>query len=123
MQDLPSLYWLHENPYSARFIAASSKCTTKLLPRLLTSCHSPTAHYCNRLYRNTGVNCFGVIHNKILLKTNAISKAKHWSYNFFNAIYKYTTRLFTYVIDEAYKVCGASISYNTSLSALAGIHA
>ena len=29
---------LHKNPYGARFIAASNKCTTKQLSSLLTSC-------------------------------------------------------------------------------------
>ena len=40
-EHLPSFYWLpklHKNPYGARFIAASNKCTTKLLSSLLTSC-------------------------------------------------------------------------------------
>ena len=38
---LPSFYWmpkLHKSPYSHRFIAASSACTTKPLSKLLTRC-------------------------------------------------------------------------------------
>ena len=37
-EKLPSFYWLptlHKNPYSYRFIAASSACTTKPLSKLL----------------------------------------------------------------------------------------
>ena len=36
---IPSLYWipkLHKNPYKERYIAGSSKCTTKPLSQLLT---------------------------------------------------------------------------------------
>ena len=39
-EHLPSFYWLpklQKNPYGARFIAASNKCTTKQLSSLLTS--------------------------------------------------------------------------------------
>ena len=38
---LPSFYWLpklHKRPYGNRFIAASYRCTTKPLSKLLTSC-------------------------------------------------------------------------------------
>ena len=49
MEELPSIYWLpklHKNPYGNRFIAASNKCTTKPLSRLLTSCLSTVlVHY------------------------------------------------------------------------------
>ena len=48
IQELPSLYWLPKlckNPYSAGFIAASHKCTTKLLSTLFTSCLSLMSHY------------------------------------------------------------------------------
>ena len=37
--DVPNIYWtpkLHKNPYEARFIAGSRKCTTKSLSVLLT---------------------------------------------------------------------------------------
>ena len=37
-EHLPSFYWLpklHKNPYGARFITASNKCTTKQLSSLL----------------------------------------------------------------------------------------
>ena len=39
-QDLSSLYWipkLHKNPYKERYIAGSSKCSTKPLSKVLTA--------------------------------------------------------------------------------------
>ena len=39
-ESLPSLYWipkLHKNPYKERYIAGSSKCSTKPLSKILTS--------------------------------------------------------------------------------------
>ena len=38
---LPLFYWLpklHKQPYGKRFIAASNKCSTKSLSKLLTAC-------------------------------------------------------------------------------------
>ena len=53
-EDLPSFYWLpklHKNPYGKRFIAASNKCTTKSLSKLLTTCLAKIIchfrEYCN----------------------------------------------------------------------------
>ena len=70
MEELPSVYWLpklHKNPYGNRFIAASNKCTTKPLSRLLTNCVKTVLvhynEYCNGIFRNTGVNCCWVISN------------------------------------------------------------
>ena len=40
-ENLSSFYWLpklHKNPYGKRFIAASNRCTTKSLSKLLTTC-------------------------------------------------------------------------------------
>ena len=69
-EDLPSFYWLpilHKKPYGKRFIAASNRCTTKPLSKLLTACLARiTCHfkeYCNGIYNNTGVNCFWIIDN------------------------------------------------------------
>ena len=67
-EDLPSFYWLpklHKNPYGKRFIAASNKCTTKSLSKLLTTCLAKIiCHfrvYCNGIYNRTGVNCFWIV--------------------------------------------------------------
>ena len=57
LECLPSFYWLpklHKNPYGTRFIAASYKCTTKPLSRLLATClNTIISHfkqYCNGIY-------------------------------------------------------------------------
>ena len=67
---LPSFYWfskIHKQSYGKRFIAASNKCSTKSLSKLLTACLAMiTCHfkeYCNGIYSNTGVNCFWIIEN------------------------------------------------------------
>ena len=85
---LPQFYWLpklHKQPYGTRFIAASHKCTTKPLSKLLTSCLKLiTKHYkqyCNGIFCRTGVNCFWIIDNSqqvlsALCKINYFSVAK-----------------------------------------------
>ena len=48
MEDMPSFYWLpklHKNPYGKRFVAASHKCTTKALSKLLTTCFTTITIY------------------------------------------------------------------------------
>jgi hypothetical protein len=69
---LPSFYWmpkLHKKPYSHRFIAASSACTTKPLSKLLTLCLKLVLRhykeYCAGIERRTGINCFWVINNSM----------------------------------------------------------
>ena len=69
---LPSFYWmpkLHKSPYSHRFIAASSACTTKPLSKLLTLCLKLVLRhykeYCAGIERRTGINCFWVINNSM----------------------------------------------------------
>ena len=92
LQCLPSFYWLpklHKRPYGNRFIAASYRCTTKPLSKLLTSClNTIITQYCNGIYCKTGVNCFWVIDNSqqvrnTLGKINYFSSARHGdSYDF-----------------------------------------
>ena len=82
LHNLSAFYWLpklHLKPYGARFIAASNKCTTKPLSRLLTACLGKiTCHfndYCAGIYSRTGVNCFWIIDNsqQVLATFNYIS--------------------------------------------------
>ena len=62
-QNLPYLYWtpkLHKSPYKHRFIAGSSKCTTKdlscLLTKLLSTIKDGLVRYCNTKTSRNGVN-------------------------------------------------------------------
>ena len=60
--DLPYIYWIpkmHKNPYQHRFIAGSSKCSTKLLSILLTELlthKQGLQKYCERVYSSSGLN-------------------------------------------------------------------
>ena len=81
LHHLPSFYWLpklHKQPYGTRFIAASNKCSTKPLSKLLTTCLSKiTCHfkqYCTGIYSRTWVNCFWIVDNsqKVLSSLNKI---------------------------------------------------
>ena len=107
-EHLPSFYWLpklHKNPYGARFIAASNKCTTKQLSSLLTSCFKTILihykQYCSGIYKNTGVNCFWIIDNSMevldrLRNINRTSRAKSfYSFDF--------STLYTNILHEALK--------------------
>ena len=98
-EHLPSFYWLpklHKNPYGARFIAASNKCTTKQLSSLLTSCFKTILihykQYCSGIYKNTGVNCFWIIDNSMevldrLRNINRTSRAKSFDSFDFSTLY------------------------------------
>ena len=67
---LPTMYWLpklHKTPYTARFIANSSSCTTTELSKLLTSCLTAVKNYviryCEKVYERSGKNLFWSIKN------------------------------------------------------------
>ena len=62
-QNLPYLYWtpkLHKSSYKHRFIAGSSKCTTKdlscLLTKLLSTIKDGLVRYCNTKTNHNGVS-------------------------------------------------------------------
>ena len=73
-QNLPYLYWtpkLHKSPYKHRFIAGSSKCTTKdlscLLTKLLSTIKDGLVRYCNTKTSHTGVNNMWILKNSTSL--------------------------------------------------------
>ena len=77
---LPYLYWtpkLHKSPAKHRFIAGSSKCTTKqlssLLPKILTVITTGLEKYCSIKTSHTGVNNMWILKNS----TNLLSSLSH----------------------------------------------
>ena len=69
-QNLPYLYWtskLHKSPYKHRFIAGSSKCTTKdlscLLTKVLSTIKVGLVRYCNTKTSHNGVNNMWILKN------------------------------------------------------------
>ena len=73
-QNLPYLYWspkLHKSPYKHRFIAGSSKCTTKdlscLLTKLLSTIKDRLVRYCNTKTSRNGVNNMWILKNSTSL--------------------------------------------------------
>ena len=77
---LPSLYWtpkLHKSPVKHRFIAGSSKCTTKqlssLLTKILTVIKTGLEKYCSIKTSHTGVNNMWILKNS----TNLLSSLGH----------------------------------------------
>ena len=61
--DLPYIYWIpkmYKTPYKHRFIAGSSKCSTKplsiLLTKLLTHIKQGLQKYCETAYSRSGIN-------------------------------------------------------------------
>ena len=77
---LPYLYWtpeLHKSPVKHRFIAGSSKCTTKqlssLLTKILTVIKTEPEKYCSIKTSHTGVNNMWILKNSI----NLLSSLSH----------------------------------------------
>ena len=77
---LPYLYWtpkLHKSPVKHRFIAGSSKCTTKqlssLLTKILTVIKTGLVKYCSIKTSHTGVNNMWILKNS----TNLLSSLGH----------------------------------------------
>ena len=121
LRHLPSFYWLpklHKKPYGTRFIAASNKCTTKPISKILTACLNMISchfkQYCNGIYSRTGVNCYWIIHNSqqvlsALNKINYFSTAKHFDSYDFSTLYTSIPHAslkhaLTTLIREAYRV-------------------
>ena len=77
---LPYLYWapkLHKSPVKHRFIAGSSKCTTKqfssLLTKILTVIKTGLEKYCSIKTSHTGVNNMWILKNS----TNLLLSLSH----------------------------------------------
>ena len=92
------MYWLpklHKDPYKSRFIAASSKCTTKHLSVLLTKGLERVQEYfmnrCNTIYKNSGINGMWILKNSQSLlqslKSNHINIYKNISTWDFSTLY------------------------------------
>ena len=106
--DLPYIYWIpkmHKNPYKHRFIAGSSKCSTKplsiLLTKLLTHIKQGLQKYCETSYSRSGVNQMCILKNsKELLEHlqspnfNHITSIK--SFDFFRLCYSVVGRFSQY---------------------------
>ena len=120
IRNLPKL---HKNPYGKRFIAASNKCTTKLLSKLLTTCLAKIIchfrEYCNGIYNRTGVNCFWIVDNSQqvlnrLRKTNYFSPVKHFDSFDFSTLYSSIPHdslkmALTSLVMETYRVRGCTL--------------
>ena len=79
-QNLPDLYWthkLHKSPYKHRFIAGSSKCTTKdlscLFTKLLSTTKDGLMRYCNTKTSRNGVNNMRILKNSTSLLSSLIT--------------------------------------------------
>ena len=82
--ELPYLYWipkLHKTPYKHRYIAGSSKCSTKplslLLTNTLTAVKEKLQTYCATTYARSGVNQMWILRNSKELLSNL--KAQNFS--------------------------------------------
>ena len=67
---LPYFHWLpklHKTPYGSCFIAASSRCTTTLVSKILTAClglvRKRQQVYYDAVYRNSGIKGYWLIQN------------------------------------------------------------
>ena len=98
--DLPSLYWipkLHKDPYKQRYIAGSTKCSTKPLSKLLTSILSTVKDglkkYCNVIYSHSGINQMWILKNskELLDNFNSNSLASVYSIKIYHFSTLYTT--------------------------------
>ena len=82
--DLPKLYWipkLHKNLYKQRYIAGSTKCSTKLLSQILTRIISAVKEglqkYCDTAYAISGVNQMWILKNSKELLENLKAFSLH----------------------------------------------
>ena len=80
--DLPSMYWLpklHKSPYKQRYIAGSSKCSTKqmsiLLTKILTVIKDGLETYSDTAFSRNGINQMWILKNSKTLLDNFKSRS------------------------------------------------
>ena len=113
---LPYLYWtpkLHNSPVKHRFIASSSKCTTKelssLLTKILTVIKTGLEKYCSIKTSHTGVNNMCIRKNS----TNVLSSLGHSGVHRSTSIQTLNfSTLYTSILHDLLKSCMNSIINN-----------
>ena len=117
--DLPYIYWIpkmHKNPYKHKFIACSSKCSTKplsiLLTKLLTHIKQCLQKYCETAYSRSGINQMWILKNsKELL---AIDHLKSPNFNHITNIKSFNlSTLYTTIPHQKLKSRPATIIRNS----------
>ena len=80
--ELPSMYWLpklHKSPYKQRYIAGSSKCSTKqisiLLTKILTVIKDGLQTYSDTAFSRNGINQMWILKNSKTLLDNLKSRS------------------------------------------------
>ena len=98
-QNLPYLYWtpkLHKSPYKHRFIAGSSKCTTKdlscLLTKVLSTIKDGLVRYCNTKTSHNGINNMWILKNSTSLlssldQLDVCTATSVQTFDFFNTLH------------------------------------
>ena len=115
--DLPHIYWIpkmHKNPYKHRFIASSSKCSTKplsiLLTKLLTHIKQGLQKYCETAYSRSGINQMWIIKNS----NELLDHLKSPNFNLITNIkFFHFSTLYTNISHEKLKSRLASIIRNS----------
>ena len=105
--ELPYLYWipkLHKTPYKQRYIAGSSKCSTKplslILTKILTAVKEKLQMYCATTYARSGVNQMWILKNSKELLENLKSQ----NFSHINSIKTYDfTTLYTTIPHDKLK--------------------
>ena len=113
---LPYLYWtpkLQKSPVKHRFIAGSSKCTTKqlssLLTKILTVIKTGLKKYCSIKTSHTGVNNMWILKNP----TNLLSSLSHLGVHRATSIQTFDfSTLYTSIRHDLFKSCMNSITNN-----------
>ena len=116
-RDYPTyLYWtpkLHKSPVKHRFIAGSSKCTTKelfsLLTKILTVIKTGLEKYCSVETSNTEINKMWILKNS----TNLLSSLAHLGVRKATSIqiFDFST-LYTFIPHDLLKSCMNNINNN-----------